>query len=141
MNAARRYTIRPRALVAGLLAMATLSPGLGGCAAVVVVAYANGELKRDLAAPMDRAWEASREAVRDTGLEVSSEVRGPSSGRILAKTPGGDDVTLRLDARGEDLTRARVRVSLFGDEKRSREILGAIESRLGLAPEAGVPAE
>ena len=62
--------------------------------------------------------------------------RRPSSrdedvGKIRSRTPGGDEVTLRLQQRRVDQTRAKVRIGLFGDEKRSQQIIRSIEGRLG----------
>ncbi len=107
-----------------------------GCAAVVVYAYANGETTHDVDAPLEEVWEAALGAFEDLDLPVASSSLDGDSGKIRSRTPGGEEITLRLVQRKVDLTRARVRIGLFGDEKRSRQIIRSIEGRLGLAAPA-----
>ncbi len=108
----------------------------GGCAAVVVYAYANGETTHDVNAPLEEVWEASLGAFEELELPVASSSRDEDSAKIRSRTPGGDEITLRLQQRKVDQTRAKVRIGLFGDEKRSQQIIRSIEGRLGLAAPA-----
>jgi len=111
-----------------------------GCAAVVVYAYANGETSHDVDAPLDEVWAASLAAFEELELPVAASSRDEDSGRIKSRTPGGDEITLRLQQRKLDRTRAKVRIGLFGDEKRSQQIIRSIEGRLGLTAPADAAA-
>ncbi|MCL4741626.1 MAG: DUF3568 family protein [Phycisphaerales bacterium] len=125
--------------LAAFLLLATLA-WHGGCAAVVVYAYANGESTHDVNAPLDDVWAASLAAFDELELPVAASSRDEDSGRIKSRTPGGDEITLRLQQRKVDQTRAKVRIGLFGDEKRSQQIIRSIEGRLGLTAPADAAA-
>ncbi|MCW5775502.1 MAG: DUF3568 family protein [Phycisphaeraceae bacterium] len=101
-----------------------------GCAAVVVYAYANGETTHDVDAPLEEVWEAVLGAFEDLELPVASSSRDEDSARIRSRTPGGEEITLRLQQRRVDQTRTKVRIGLFGDEKRSQQIIKSIEEKI-----------
>jgi hypothetical protein len=56
-----------------------------------------------------------------------SEAKDALSAKIIARTAQDKKIETILEKRGDNLTRVRIRVGLFGDEAISRALLDAIK--------------
>ena len=94
----------------------TLRTDLGGAIRAPAVAAAAGEALRD------RGYAVTGSKVTEDAAEVSG--RAPGAGRF-------ETVTISARAWG-DGTRVRIEYGLWGDQARSRALMDAVLSRLGL---------
>ncbi len=109
-----------------------------GCVAVIgagagagTVAYVRGELQTTYAAPFNRTWDASIEALKDLGITIYNTKKDATEGDIEATKADGTKVKINLKPKGQDITVVKIRVGIFGDEEVSRTISNQISKRLG----------
>ncbi len=120
--------------------MLTLPLFLTGCIAAAVgggvaagagtVAYIKGELKATEEANIDRAWQATEQAIDQLRFLVINKVHDAVSGEIEARTADNEKIHISLKRKTENLTDISIRVGLFGDEALSRLILDKIQQNL-----------
>jgi len=122
--------------IALLLLFSTLI--LQGCVAVIgagagatTVAYLEGELQTNYAAPFNRTWEAALVALKDLEIKVYNTAKDATGGVIEATKADGTKIKLNLKPSGPDTTSVKIRVGIFGDEEASRTISRQISVRLG----------
>jgi len=128
-----------KALLAVLLCLSVmlqgcvmLAVGVGAAAGAGTVAYIKGELQMNYAAPLDRTWQASLDALQDLDYRINSSQRDGAEGEIEARQIGGDKVKVGLLVSGPGTTLVKIRVGFFGDEAVSRTVERKIASRLGV---------
>jgi hypothetical protein len=107
-----------------------LAVGAGAAAGVGAVVYIKGELQTTYAVPLDRAWEATQDALNDLKYGVLSSQKTMSEAEIEAKRVGEDKVKISLSISGPGTTLVKIRVGIFGDETVSRTLNGKIASKL-----------
>ncbi|MHC4947424.1 MAG: DUF3568 family protein [Planctomycetota bacterium] len=124
-------------LLVPVLAVAAVSAGLPGCAAVVVagaaaggVAYAKGDLEATVEAPPDVAVEATKQVFEDMGFRNIMGEASAADGWAKATTARDRDVNVNLMKRTEDTSAIKIRVSVFGDESMSDLLLARIRERI-----------
>jgi len=123
------------------LALLSLSLMLEGCVLLVAgaaggagagtVAYVKGELKATYAAPLERTWKASLEALESLDIQVSRAEKDDAGGTIEARRVDGTKVTLSVAPAGPDTTTVKIRIGLFGDQEASQTIHRRIAANLG----------
>lgn len=128
-----RWALNAFALVALLPAgCVPVLVGAGAAAVVGAVLYVNGEAKREYSAGINRTWNASIAACRQTGL-IDIRGVGPDAwkGSLHAVRPSdGVKVTIHLEALGEHRTLVKIRFGLTGDKSASEFLHGKIASNL-----------
>lgn len=109
-----------------------------GCVAIIgagagagTVAYVRGELQTSYAAPLNKTWDASIEALKDLGITIYNTKKDNTEGDIEATKADGTKVKINLKPKGQDITEVKIRVGIFGDEEVSRTISNQIAKRLG----------
>jgi hypothetical protein len=117
--------------IAALLALGS------GCVAVVVGAaavtgyvYVKGEVETTEAASLNRTWDASLLAMQDLKYPVTNRIKDALEGEITARDAKDTTIKIKLKYIAKDSTKVQIRVGTFGDEARSRIILGKIREHL-----------
>ncbi|MBI3988615.1 MAG: DUF3568 family protein [candidate division NC10 bacterium] len=123
------------------LALLSVSLMLEGCTLLVAgaaggtgagtVAYIKGELKATYAAPLNRTWEASLDALKALDIQVSRAEKDAAGGTIEARRADGTSVKLSVEPAGPDTTTVKVRIGTFGDQEASQAIHRQIAAHLG----------
>jgi hypothetical protein len=114
---------------------------LAGCGAVVVgaaagagaVAYIRGELEATEEAPIDKVVKATKAAIDDLELRLTSSEADAVSAKIKAETARGTDIGISLKRVSDDVTEIHIRVGVFGDEELSRLIHEKMRAHLTTA--------
>lgn len=118
-----------------LAAFATLQ---SGCLAVAAAGAAGGTvayLRGDLRATVDATLPQTKEAVvaaleKDLGLIISTRDIKGNSAKYISRNNYDKELTIYVERVDEDDTLISIRVGVFGNEARSREVLDAIRARL-----------
>jgi len=118
----------------GLLVNNGCPPVLVGAAAGVgvgagTVAYVGGELKSTEDVSLDRAWDATQEAIGDLGFTITERQKDLFNAQLNASGIAGKKITIALKKISDMSTGFKIRVGVFGDEAQSREILEGIKKR------------
>lgn len=101
----------------------------GAGAGATTAAYITGELRATDHVDMDRAWQATLDALTAMNMPIGEPRKDALTGRLVARTADNKDVNIRLDRKGSNLTEIRIRIGVMGDETRSRQILERIRSK------------
>lgn len=112
------------AVLPGCVAMAVV----GASSSAVQYMYKEGEVEREYDAPMERTWNATLHALDDLAIRVTEKVR--SRGEIDGRLYTGKTVKLKLEPRTEEVTRVKIRIGTFGDQRMSDLIGNAIQKQL-----------
>ncbi len=99
---------------------------VGGAAGAGTVAYVTGELKSTEEVPINRAWKATQNAMKDLGFAIETTKKDAFYCQLTAKTARDKKVNVRLERQSERLTSIRIRVGMFGDQSLSMQILQKI---------------
>ena len=110
-----------------------VAAGAGAVAAGGTVAYVNGDLETTYAAPLNRTWDATMGALRDSQLRITDTQKDATKGTVKAQRADNTPVTVSLEQAGPNTTGVQIRVGTFGDEEVSRAIQRRIAARLGTA--------
>jgi len=119
------FLLFPMIMIQGCVAIIGAGAGAG------TVAYVKGELQTTYAAPFNRTWDASIEALKDLGITIYNTKKDATEGDIEATKADGTKVKINLKPKGQDITVVKIRVGIFGDEEVSRTISNQISKRLG----------
>jgi hypothetical protein len=111
---------------------ALFAAGAGVAAGVGAAEYVLGELKQAYAAPMEKAWNASLAAAGEMKMKITEKsIDNLDQNRVIkGKTEDGKDFQISLEALSKDVTMAKVRIGVFGDEAYSKKIQEAIGKNL-----------
>jgi hypothetical protein len=134
MNLSPSRSLRGFAASLLLLALA----GLGsGCVAIVAagagagtVAYLRGELEATLGGNLERTNQAVGKAVQELKFVRISESKDALLVLTVVRNAADQRIEIRQEVLGEKLTRVRIRVGVFGDERLSRTLLERIQAAL-----------
>jgi hypothetical protein len=102
---------------------------VGGDAGCVTIAYIKGELKSTEGVSLNRAWKATRIAMRDLEFLTEEMEKDAFDARLSARGAGGKNIKIALKKLSPTLTEIGIRVGLFGNESLSRQILEKIKRR------------
>lgn len=113
-----------------------LAGALQGCPVILIgggaagggagVAYAKGEVEQVHAAPYDKVWDATLNALRTLNIKVSETQRDQISARAVGTKSDGTSVVVSVLPVTKDTTSVRVRIGTFGDRPASEQIQGEI---------------
>jgi hypothetical protein len=113
-----------------------------GCPAVIVgaaagvgvgagtVAYVGGELKSTEDASLDQAWGATQTAMGDLGFAITERRKDVFNAELNARGVEVKKIRIALKKISDNSTEFKIRVGVFGDEAKSRQILQTIKQRL-----------
>jgi len=108
-----------------------VAAGAGVVAGGGAIAYSEGSLDTTYAASLNRTWDATMRALRDSQLSVTDQRKDDAHGTVKARRGDNTPVTVSLDQAGPNTTTVKIRVGTFGDEEASRAINRRIAARLG----------
>jgi hypothetical protein len=109
---------------------------LQGCLVAAVgagagtVAYMRGDLEAVEAKDIDAVYAATKKAVEELELNVSSDTKDALSAVIVARDAQDKKITIKLKSTTEDTTQIYIRVGTFGSETKSRLIHDQIKKNL-----------
>lgn len=109
---------------------------LQGCLVAAVgagagtVAYMRGDLEAVEAKDIDAVYAATKKAVEQLELKVSSDTKDALSAEIVARDAQDKKITIKLKSTTEDTTQVFIRVGTFGSETKSRLIHDQIKKNL-----------
>ena len=94
------------------------------------VAYVGGELKATEDVSLDRAWGATQTAMGDLGFAITERHKDVFNAELNARGVKVKKIRIALKKVSDNSTEFKIRVGVFGDEAKSRQILQAIKQRL-----------
>lgn len=109
---------------------------LQGCLVAAVgagagtVAYMRGDLEAVEAKDIDAVYAATKKAVEQLELKVSSDTKDALSAEIVARDAQDKKITIKLKSTTEDTTQISIRAGTFGSETKSRLIHDQIKKNL-----------
>ena len=125
-------------LLTGFL-LSVVSVSLSGCALMLIgagvaagvgtVAYVNGELKGTEEVTLDKAWQATQQAMQDLQFKVTKSEKDALAGELIALRADNTRIVIRLKQQSDKVTEIRIRVGTFGDETLARLIFDKIKKR------------
>lgn len=126
--------IRHRIMLTALCAAVLLSQGcllfwVGAGAGTATALYVTGELRSTEHVALDRAWQATMDALTEMKMPIGEPHKDALTGRLTAVGADNKDIAIKLDTKGEHLTEIRIRVGVTGDRARSEQILNKIRSK------------
>ena len=128
------FTTPVAALALGLLlAVAGLQSGcvvVAAGAGAGAVAYIRGDLESTLSANLDRSGRAVAAAIDQLKFARISERKDAMLVVSVARNAADKRIEVRLESVGEQLTKIKIRVGLFGDETLSLAILEKVKANL-----------
>jgi hypothetical protein len=121
-----------------LLGVMCLGLWLTGCfpTAVITSEYleARREATREFAAPVDRVWPATLQALRDLQIAVKDSIRDSTGGDIEGTWGAKGHVAVKVDVTGPAATRVRVSAGDFSNRDAPESILNRIAAVLQTMP-------
>jgi hypothetical protein len=109
---------------------------LQGCLVAAVgagagtVAYLRGDLETVEAKGIDTVYAATKKAVEQLDLNVSSDTKDALSAEIIARDAQDKKITINLKSTAEGTTKISIRVGTFGSETKSILIYDQIKKNL-----------
>ena len=109
---------------------------LQGCLVAAVgagagtVAYLRGDLEAVEAKDIDAVYAATKKAVEQRELDVSSDTKDALSAEIVARDAQNKKIVIKLKSATENTTQISIRVGTFGSETKSRLIHDQIKKNL-----------
>jgi hypothetical protein len=94
------------------------------------VAYVGGELKSTEKVSLDRAWGATQTAMGDLGFAITDRHKDVFNAELNARGVEVKKIRIALKKISDTSTEFKIRVGVFGDEAKSRQILQTIKQRL-----------
>ncbi|MDH4268148.1 MAG: DUF3568 domain-containing protein [Deltaproteobacteria bacterium] len=109
-----------------------LAAGAGAGVGIGAAEYIRGELKQSYTAPMEKTWQASLAAAEELKMRVAEKsIDNLNQNRVIkGKTDEGRDFQIALEATSKEVTAAKVRIGVFGDEAYSKRIQELIAKNL-----------
>ena len=94
------------------------------------VAYVGGELKSTEKVSLDPAWGATQAAMGDLGFAITDRRKDVFNAELNARGVEVKKIRIALKKISDNSTEFKIRVGVFGDEAKSRQILQTIKQRL-----------
>lgn len=98
---------------------------LQGCLVAAVgagagtVAYLRGDLESVEAKDIDTVYAATKKALKQLELHITSDAKDALSAQILARDAQNKKITIKLRSTTENSTKISIRVGMFGSETKS----------------------
>ncbi|AMM41800.1 conserved hypothetical protein, membrane or secreted [Candidatus Desulfofervidus auxilii] len=109
-----------------------IGAGVGGGAGLAGYKFLEGKLEIEYIAPYERVWQATKLALKDTGIRIERMEKDAINAEIKARKADGKVVTIKIKNKASGMTIVSIRVGIFGDENASLIIKKAIDKRLGI---------
>ncbi len=123
--------IRTFTLAFGLTALAGLATFAPGCdSAQPGVSNEMGTYVARIKGEPDKVTAAAKAALDDLQFKFVMATNSKVDGYLTAKTAQNDDVVVKINSAGADLSKVEVKVGAFGDEGISLRIISGIQSKL-----------
>jgi hypothetical protein len=124
-----------RWLTAGaLVAVLAFSSGcvavIAGAGAGAAVAYVRGDLDTTLSAGYEKTVRAANAALSDLKFAKVSEKKDALQAILIARNAADKKIEIRVELVGENVSKLKIRVGVFGDEAQSLAILEKVKSNL-----------
>jgi hypothetical protein len=116
-----------------MLAAAVLQSGcvvVAAGAGAGAVAYIRGDLESTLSANLERSGRATLAAIEQLKFAQISDRKDSMLVIYVARNAADKKIELRLESAGDQLTKIKIRVGFFGDEKLSLAILEKVKANL-----------
>jgi len=110
-----------------------VAAGAGAAAAAGTMAYVEGKLDTTYAASLNRTWDATMAALKESQLRIVEQQKDIAYATIKARRADNAPVTVSLDQAGPNTTSVKIRVGTFSDDEASRVINRRIAARLETA--------
>ncbi len=101
-----------------------------GAGAAGAVAYIKGDLEAVEPHDIDAVYAATKKAVAELGLSVTTDSKDALSAMIVGRDAQDKKVTIKLRKTAEGTTKLSIRVGTFGSETKSRLIYQQIHDHL-----------
>jgi len=101
-----------------------------GAGAAGTVAYVKGDLEASEAKKLDVVYEATKKAMKDLELSITSDAKDALSATVVARDAQDKKATVRLIAITENSTSISVRFGTFGNETKSTMLYNKIKENL-----------
>ena len=122
-----------------LIACVAMSLVVSGCVAAAAAgaaagaggyAWASGKLTFTTAHGISEAHSATLSALKDMGIEITSDRVSTLSGNLQGVTGTNETVTIDLEPLAPDITRIDIRVGFWGNHYQESKIADAIQRHL-----------
>lgn len=90
----------------------------------------SGVLEADLRTPLDRAYAAAKAAMDELEFRVTDQAKDALHGTIHALQADGDNITVRLEHRSDEITHIAIEMGPLGKESTARAVIDSVESHL-----------
>ncbi len=128
-----------RLLSVGLIGLVVIA---SGCEALVIgsagaalggagILYYRGRAEKVYAVPLERCYDATLIAVKGLGYGLEKKALDKKSGKVVAEGVKSKKITIKMTALAPESTKLTVRVGVFGDQRKSQEIIDEIDQALG----------
>jgi len=117
-------TLASSVLFAGCMLVAV------GAGAAGTVAYVKGDLEAVEAKKLDAVYEATKKALEQLQLVVSSDQKDQLSAEVIARDSDDRRIKVKLTAAAQDSTKISIRFGAFGNQTKSRMIYDKIKENL-----------
>ncbi len=111
----------------------TVLLGVGAAGGIGAYKWIEGTMEKDYPRPMADVWQATLAACKDMNLNIKSEQYGVLESRIEAVAAPDTSVKVQLVARPNNITTAKVRFGLMGNEEASAYFHRRIMAHLGIS--------
>ena len=101
-----------------------------GAGAAGTVAYVKGDLEASESKKLDVVYEATKKAMKDLELSITSDAKDALSATVVARDAQDKKATVRLAAITENSTSVSVRFGTFGNETKSTMLYNKIKENL-----------
>lgn len=102
----------------------------GAAAGAGSYAYIARELKSTEEVSLDRAYQATQQAMKDLEFTITSKQKDAFYGEVIARLASGKKVKVKLKKKSGSLTEIKIRVGTLGDESMSRQIHKTIKKHI-----------
>ncbi len=125
----------PALLIASIFLLqgcaAAVGAGVGAGAGVAGYKYSEGNLETTYQYPLDRSFNASTTALRQSGVKITGTEKDATHA-VINGMRSSDSTPVKVDLKpeGQNATQASIRVGTLGDEQAAKTINNQIVSQL-----------
>ena len=125
----RGLVVTPVIMVFFLTSMGCTAAWIAGGAAAGIgtYKYIKGELESTEKVSLDKAYQATQNAIEDLEFTITSKQKDAFDGEVIARRATGKKVTVKLKRQSGSVTQIKIRVGTFGDETISKDILDTMK--------------
>ncbi len=102
----------------------------GAAAGAGTAVYVRGELRSTEIAPYKDVVDAMRTTLAEKHYTITEDTTGPQRTELTARGPGDTKAAITMEWLSDTTTDVRIRVDIWGNEDKSRELLTAMRAKL-----------